>query len=141
MPEIYLRNNIKTVHIQKSNDWLKLVHEIDEFNVQPMDILPVPLDQDLQPRETIKKKLWICAPHESIGDKEFSLYFSYSLPFSIDKKPLIRLLKRNVSMKILPAVSIKPCQVNPCQYDDKRSQDILIHMTNSRFDTEWKPYF
>ena len=114
---------------------LIIVHEDSENNIQPMDILPVPLEQDLEPGESIKKKLWICAPHENVGDREFCLYFSYSIPFSIDKKPLTRLLKKNVSIKILPAVSIKPIQVNPCQYDDNRSQDVLIHMTNSRFDT------
>jgi len=110
------------------------MHEDSENNIQPMDILPVPLEQDLEPGESIKKKLWICAPHENVGDREFCLYFSYSIPFSIDKKPLTRLLKKNVSIKILPAVSIKPIQVNPCQYDDNRSQDVLIHMTNSSND-------
>jgi len=34
----------------------------------------------------------------------------------------------------LPAVSIKPIQVNPCRCDDNRSQDVLIHMTNSSND-------
>ena len=111
---------------------LLLVHDINENNVQPMDILPIPLEQDLQPGESIKKKLWICAPHENVGNREFCIYFSYTIPLNIEKKPLTRLLKKQLSIKILPSVSIKPIQVNACQYDDDRSQDILIHMTNSR---------
>ena len=67
-----------------------IVHEDSENNIQPMDILPVPLEQDLEPGESIKKKLWICAPHETVGEREFCLYFSYNIPFSIDKKPLTR---------------------------------------------------
>ena len=108
------------------------MYDVSENEVQPMDILPVPLDQDLEQGESIKKKLWICAPNDSIGNRDFCVYFSYSIPFSVDKKPLTRLLKKNLSIKILPAVNIKPYQVHPCQYDDNRSQDILIHMTNSR---------
>ena len=118
--------------IQITKTVFDLAFEVNENEVQPMDILPVPLDQDLQPGESIKKKFWICAPNDNIGNRDFCVYFSYSIPFSADKKPLTRFLKKNLSIKILPAVSIKPSQVNPCQYDDNRSQDILIHMTNSR---------
>ena len=100
-----------------------------------MDILPVPLEQDLEAGGSIKRKLWICAP-ANLGNQDLNIHFSYSLPFNIEKKPLVRLLRKNLSTKVLPALSIKANHINACMYDDDRSQGLLVHLKNSSLEAK-----
>ena len=100
-----------------------------------LDIVPVPMEQNLEPGGALKKKLWICAPCNG-SDQAPSvqdLYFSYCLPtdkISSDKKPLIRLTKLSICLKVLPGINIKASQVKPCLYDDDQSQGLLVEMNN-----------
>jgi len=104
-----------------------------------LDILPIPLENPLHPGDTIKKKLWICAHPGSITDYSknmiYSLYFAYNIPFDQAKKPLMRMLRKDLTLKILPCLSISAAQVNPCKHDDKTSQGVLLKITNDSLET------
>ena len=105
------------------------------MNPQFLDILPIPLQNPLNPGDTIKKKLWICA-HPGLlnadtkNTNSYSLYFAYNIPLDQVKKPLMRMLRKDLTLKILPCLSISAAQVNPCKYDDKTSQGLLVKITN-----------
>lgn len=103
--------------------------EILEESNKKLDILNVPLDAELAPGCAVKRKLWICAQD---AKSNYSLYFSYGNLKA--KKPLMRLLKRNYKLKILPSVNVKAVQVNACMYDDDKSQGLLVHLTNTSSD-------
>ena len=100
-------------------------------NEELLDILPITLGPDniLHPGAIHKQKLWICAPSQP-GSRELSVFFAYNIPFSMEKKPLKRLLKMDLTTKVLPSVGITASLVNACRYDDDKSQGLLVNVTN-----------
>lgn len=95
-----------------------------------LDIIPIPLEDDLHPGKSTKLKLWLCAPYE-IGGKMHSIYFAYNIPTRLDKKPLKRMLRHDVTFKVLASAVITANQVHACLHDDNKSQALLVHMSNT----------
>ena len=125
--------------IQNSYFSFTLVSDNEDSTTKFLDILPIPLENPLLPGDTLKKKLWICAHPGLLTDSKsmiYSLYFAYNIPFDQVKKPLMRMLRKDLTLKILPCLSISATQVNPCKHDDKTSQGVLLKITNDSLETK-----
>ena len=98
-----------------------------EFRTR-LDMLPVPLESELKPGQTLKLPLWMRGPI-GVGTNAVRFHVFYQNSASADD---YRAVSREITMKTVPSVTASATWTDVSVFDDEllRSRNVTVHLSN-----------
>ena len=103
-----------------------------------LDMLPVPLESELGPGQTVRIPLWMRGPI-GVGTNTVRFHVFYQSAASSASTDDYRVVSREITMKTVPSVTASATWTDVSVFDDGRlrSRNVTVHLSNiSKSDSE-----